>query len=108
MLFDFNVASSRVAARAYDVCICGAGPAGITLAIKLAQYGKKVLLLEGGGLAYSDQSQSLYRGSSVGLKYWFVESGRLRFFGGTSNHWSGRCGLLAPIDFDVRDYFGMP
>ena len=51
MLFDFNEAWPRVAEEQYDVCICGMGPAGITTARKLAARGKKILLLEGGGLS---------------------------------------------------------
>src|SRR5450759_3365610 len=57
MLFDFNEAWPRVAEAQYDVCVCGAGPAGITIARKLAARGKKVLLLEAGGLSYSNESQ---------------------------------------------------
>ncbi len=34
----------------YDVCIIGAGPAGITLALRLAQAGWKVVLAEVNGL----------------------------------------------------------
>ena len=33
----------------YDFCIVGAGPAGITLALRLAGNGWRVVLLEGGG-----------------------------------------------------------
>jgi choline dehydrogenase-like flavoprotein len=108
MIFDFNEAWTRVSESNYDVCVCGTGPAGITVARKLATHGRKVLLLEGGGLEYSDQSQHLYDGKSIGRQYWFVESGRLRYFGGTSNHWSGRCSVFDPIDFEAREYFRMP
>jgi choline dehydrogenase-like flavoprotein len=108
MLYDFNEAWTRISAVQYDVCICGTGPAGMTTARKLAAFGKRILLLEGGDLSYSDVSQDLYNGASVGRKYWHVESGRLRFFGGTSNHWSGRCGIFDPIDFEDRKYFGLP
>lgn len=108
MLFDFNEASPGASEAAYDVCICGTGPAGITVARKLAAFGKRILLLEGGSLAYSDASQDCYKGKSVGTQYWFLDSGRLRYFGGTSNHWAGRCGLFDPIDFEARDYFGLP
>ena len=34
-----------------EVCILGAGPAGITLALELAEKGVDVVLLEGGGMA---------------------------------------------------------
>jgi choline dehydrogenase-like flavoprotein len=108
MLFDFNEAWSRASEAKYDVCICGTGPAGITTARRLAALGKKVLLLEGGGLSYSDQSEDIYKGRSVGAQYWLLEAGRLRYFGGSSNHWQGRCGIFDPIDFEPRDYFGLP
>ena len=108
MFYDFNEAFSRVAGVTYDVCICGTGPAGITTARKLAARGKRVLLLEGGDLSYTDKSQDLYKGASVGRQYWHVENARLRYFGGTSNHWSGRCGVFDPIDFEDRKYFGLP
>jgi len=107
MLFNFNEARDRLAADQYDVCICGAGPAGITTARKLAAHGKKVILLEGGGESYSDQSQDNYKGRSVGHTFW-LETSRLRFLGGTSNHWSGLCGLLDPIDFETRDLPRLP
>jgi choline dehydrogenase-like flavoprotein len=108
MYFDFNEAWSRVSKEFYDVCVCGTGPAGITTARKLAAQGKRVLLLEGGGLSYSDESQDLYTGTSIGRRYWHVENGRLRYLGGTSNHWSGRCGVFDQVDFENRDYFGLP
>ena len=56
MLFDFNEAWPRVAPIAqYDVGACGTGPAGITIARKLAAHGKKILLsLEAGDLSGSN------------------------------------------------------
>jgi choline dehydrogenase-like flavoprotein len=107
MLFDFNEAWPRVAETKYDVCVCGTGPAGIPIARKLAERKKKVLLLEAGGLSYSDKSQDYYKGRNVGRLYW-LETLRLRYLGGTSNHWAGLCALLDPITFEPRDYLGLP
>jgi len=107
MLFDFNEAWPRVTQVQYDVCVCGTGPAGITLARKLAAHGKKVLLLEAGGLAYSDESQNHYKGKNVGRTIW-LESIRLRYLGGTSNHWEGLCAALDPITFEPHNYLGLP
>ena len=107
MLFDFNEAWPRVAQSQYDVCVCGTGPAGITIARKLAAHGKKVLLLEAGGLSYSDESQDHYRGKNVGRTYW-PELSRLRYLGGSSNHWGGLCALQDPITFEPHEINGLP
>ena len=90
--------------RRFDICIAGSGPAGMTLALALAEKGKDVLLLEGGGSEFTDRSQDLYIGDNTGDQYFDLDSARLRFLGGTSNHWSGRCRPLDAIDFEYKDY----
>lgn len=35
-----------------EVCICGAGPAGIVLALELARQVRRVALIEGGGTLF--------------------------------------------------------
>ena len=62
MLSDFLEMSEGQHLRA-DVCIVGAGPAGITLARKLAKHGHAVCLLESGGDDFEQDTQSLYAGS---------------------------------------------
>jgi len=94
--------------RSYDVCICGGGVAGITIAIELSKSGKKVALFEGGGEEYTEASQAIYQGEITGLEYGGLNVCRLRYLGGTSNHWAGRNMLLQPIDFEERDYFPLP
>lgn len=84
----------------FDTCIVGTGPAGITCARKLAAAGQRVLLLEGGGFDYDDASQNLYAGQITGDRYEDLDVNRLRFFGGTSNHWAGWCRPLDPWDFE--------
>jgi choline dehydrogenase-like flavoprotein len=86
----------------FDVCIVGAGPAGITCARSLAKAGKRVLLLEGGGQDYSDASQALYQGEVVGDPYEPLDVNRLRYLGGASNHWAGYCRALDAWDFDRK------
>jgi choline dehydrogenase-like flavoprotein len=87
-----------------DVCIVGAGAAGITLATELAGQPFRVLVVESGGLDYEADTQSLYRGHNVGLRYFPLETARLRYFGGTTNHWGGMCRPLAEADFARRDW----
>ncbi len=87
-----------------DVCVIGAGAAGITLARKLAEDGHSVCLLESGGLDFEEATQDLYDGDNVGMHYYDLKQSRLRFFGGTVAIWGGRCALLDEIDFERRDW----
>ncbi|MDB4076239.1 GMC family oxidoreductase [Porticoccaceae bacterium] len=105
MLFDFNVDTSI--SKHYDVCIVGTGPAGITLSRKLAKSGQSVVLLEAGGLEYSEASQEFYECESIGHNAW-PKFTRLRYFGGTSNHWSGRCRPFESSDFEAPTINGLP
>lgn len=86
----------------FDVCIIGTGPAGISCALALERSGKRIALLEGGGEEVSDWSQELYKGEVIGDPYFSLDAGRLRYFGGTSNHWGGWCRPLDAIDFKAK------
>src|SRR5439155_1019095 len=87
-----------------DLCIVGAGAAGISMALEWIGSRHKVLLLEGGGLDYEAATQDLYRGESVGLPYYPLQAARLHYFGGTTGHWAGFCSTLDPIDFEKREW----
>lgn len=87
-----------------DICIVGGGPAGITLALELSGTPLKVVLIESGGIGYKDETQDLYQGPNLGFQYSPLDEARLRFLGGSSNHWSGHCMRLAPIDFEPREW----
>lgn len=93
-----------------DVCIVGAGAAGITVARELIGSGLDVILVESGGFERDEPTQDLYAGEVLGepMRNFAVEYGledlRLRFFGGTTNHWAGYCRQLDEIDFEARPY----
>lgn len=87
---------------AADLCIVGAGAAGITLAREFAGNRVRVVVLESGGLAPDDISRSLNAGRNLGLPYYPLDACRERCLGGTTAMWSGRCVPLDPIDFSVR------
>ena len=89
---------------AADVCVLGAGAAGITLARELAASGLRICLAEGGGTEFEYlESQTLYQGVNVGIPI-AIETGRLRYLGGSTNHWGGRCAPLQDSDFRRRDW----
>jgi choline dehydrogenase-like flavoprotein len=94
-----------------DVCIIGAGPAGISLAQELAGSNLRVLLLESGGYEYDQATQDLCRGELAGDRKVDPYVVRARQFGGTSNKFTiniggGVIGLryapFDPIDFECR------
>jgi choline dehydrogenase-like flavoprotein len=87
-----------------DLCIVGAGAAGISMALEWINAGRKVVLLEGGGFDFEPRMQDLYRGDIVGLPYYPLHAARLHYFGGTTNHWAGMCSPYDPIDFEVRPW----
>lgn len=87
-----------------DVAVVGAGAAGISLALDLADRGIEVCLLESGGLAPDFEQQALYRGRSVGLPHCALDVCQLRFLGGNTNAWGGWCRPLEPIDFEPRSW----
>ena len=62
-----------------DVCVVGAGPAGITIARELIGTTLKVVLLQSGGTGWEDDIQSLYDGQLAGDEYLPLDSCRSRF-----------------------------
>jgi choline dehydrogenase-like flavoprotein len=87
-----------------DICIIGAGTAGISIALDWMNTSKKVILLEGGGFEYDDKVQELYAGKTTGQKYFPLKSSRLHYFGGTTGHWAGMCSPFDDVDFKKRDW----
>lgn len=86
-----------------DTCIVGAGAAGITLARDLGGRNRSIALIESGGFEYDADTQALYSGAVVGHPYTPLDRDRLRFLGGTTNHWEGAC-----RPFDALDLEGWP
>jgi choline dehydrogenase-like flavoprotein len=103
-----------------DVCIVGAGVAGITLAREFIGQEFRVCLLESGGLEPDRVTQSLYWGENIGHPYYDLDTARTRSWGGTSHRWiieigehrlGARMRPLDAIDFEKRHwipYSGWP
>jgi choline dehydrogenase-like flavoprotein len=87
-----------------DLCIVGAGAVGIAMALEFDGSNKKVAVLESGGFELEPRTQSLYKGTHVGRPTYPLDRNRLRFFGGTTNHWAGHCRPFDDFDFSVRDW----
>ncbi|MBS1753440.1 MAG: GMC family oxidoreductase [Ferruginibacter sp.] len=87
-----------------DICIIGAGAAGISIALELENTFKKIILLEGGGMEYDDRIQELYNGKITGHPYYPMKASRLHYFGGSTGHWGGMCSTFDDIDFEKREW----
>ncbi|KAA0233711.1 MAG: Fructose dehydrogenase large subunit [Acidimicrobiales bacterium] len=92
-----------------DLCIVGAGAAGITIATELIGADTEVILLESGDSEVLDpETQDLGAGANVGRTLTFLgselslASTHLRILGGTTMHWNGVCRPLDVEDFEQR------
>lgn len=88
-----------------DICIIGAGAAGISMALELGDKGLKIILIESGKLEPDDSIQALYEGEVADSRMHSPpDKYRQRRFGGSTSIWGGRCMPFDPIDFERRSY----
>lgn len=92
-------AGSRIEA---DLLIIGAGAAGITIARQFIGTPYRIVVLESGGESHDDAVQALYEGTTRGVPTEDLDVSRLRYFGGTTNHWAGWCRPLDSWDFEAH------
>lgn len=89
----------------YDVCVIGAGPAGITAATELAERGLTVVLIESGTENYDAVTQRLSDAEIITKdSHSVMDEAVRRGLGGTSVLWGGRCVPLDAIDYESRDF----
>lgn len=89
----------------FDICVIGAGAAGITLALEFAKNRQfQILVLEAGGLHYDKSMQALLDGDRVGDKHPQLKRARLAALGGSTQLWAGWCRPLDPYDFEHKDW----
>ena len=106
-----------------DICIVGAGIAGISIAKEFIGRSGSVVLIEGGGLEFTKSlrdlptvlrrhtlgEQALAAGQNAGQPYYPLRFTRVRAFGGSSRAWHEHRGVharpLDAIDFEERDGF---
>ncbi|HYD77137.1 GMC family oxidoreductase [Ramlibacter sp.] len=90
---------------AADVCVVGAGAAGIPLALSLSGRGLSVLLLEAGERTRDGKAQAHYEGEVADERLHSpLHRYRLRGLGGSTSLWGGRCMPFDPIDFEARPW----
>ena len=87
-----------------EICVAGAGAAGITLAHELNGSRQSVCLAESGNHNPDEDAQSLYDIDVAGYPIRENFMSRARYFGGTCNLWAGRSVKLTEFDFEKREW----
>jgi choline dehydrogenase-like flavoprotein len=87
-----------------DVCVVGAGAAGIALAREFLAGDTRVILLESGGLRSDRAEEALNEGEAAGMSADSLTEGRERVLGGTTALWAGQCLPAEPSVFEPRDW----
>lgn len=87
-----------------ELCIVGAGAAGITLAKALSGSGRQILLVEAGDRTPDAAVQALHDVDSTGYPLRPNYINRARQYGGSCNLWAGRSIRLWPEDVDGQGW----
>lgn len=103
MLTDARTLSENAQLQC-DICLIGAGAAGISLAAELEGSGLSVLLVEAGGEKPDADGQTFYHGELISQEHATPDMYRQRRLGGSTTIWGGRCIPFDPIDFEARDW----
>jgi len=87
---------------AADLCVIGAGAAGLPIARHFAGTRVQVVLLEAGGLAAGAADRGIYEVVHAPAPGLGRHPSLTGYFGGNTNHWLGNCSPLEAEDFTRR------
>ncbi len=116
MIIPFEAWIRSGACEPIDICIVGAGPAGIDISTALAGGRRRIVVLEAGGRAFdavaqaqhahTESGQPLLGGQvfRAGAQGPAADQVRMRVLGGASTIWSGKWKLPDAVDFEHRPW----
>lgn len=102
MIHDLAEAGVARVERTTEVCVVGAGVAGLFLAHLLRGHGLRVVVVEAGGRASLPPRDYGVECLQLGTTYRGAESGRNFGLGGTSATWGGQLIRPSPSDMEER------
>jgi choline dehydrogenase-like flavoprotein len=103
MTIDSSLAVPSGTVLDTDICVIGAGAAGITIGRRLERSRHRVLILEAGGFERDLETEhASFSIDVLGNPQPNPEPSRGRLLGGSTNLWFGRIARLDPIDFEKR------
>jgi choline dehydrogenase-like flavoprotein len=106
VIHDFGAASDGFApdAQVWDLCIVGAGAAGLALASEFMGGPSRVIILESGSREPDAAGEALNTLESVGLRHDGWREGRVRALGGTTRSWGGQLVPMRASEFAARPW----
>lgn len=88
-----------------DLCLIGSGPASLSILEYLKNEPIKIIVVPGGSISENKDNQNLYKGIVNNKNsHEPLDVNRHREFGGSGNHWGGRCVPLDAIDLKRRNW----
>lgn len=90
-----------------DICIVGAGPAGISVANRFVDSRLRIVIVESGDLCPRSEVQNLADCETSGQPQRSLKESRNRQFGGSSNSWGGACAPMSCSDFTPRPWIDL-
>ena len=90
-----------------DICIIGAGPAGIAIANEFSGGTARICLVESGDLKPDARNQDLADGEMVSHPEHDLRTSRDRQFGGCTNSWAGACAPMSRCVFEPRPWINL-
>jgi choline dehydrogenase-like flavoprotein len=91
-----------------DICVIGAGMAGLYVARQLTSYGLRTVLVESGSARSRQPSNDLNEISDEHGHYQWPVTGRARGLGGSSSVWGGKMVPLSASDMAERPHIDAP
>jgi choline dehydrogenase-like flavoprotein len=87
-----------------DLCVVGAGAAGIALALEFVGTPVRVVVLESGGPVAEHNGRGIYRVVAGSTPELSVDPSLTCYLGGNTNHWAAHCRPLDEADFEPRGW----